>query len=104
MLRKFMKQANAARSTLPPCPDDLKKIIGGELKSDGLRYMLAMYWQGRKDKISHGLVPALDWLTQNGLPSDIVADFQFKPGDVAFHDHSVLIERVMQFARDSVVH
>jgi hypothetical protein len=35
-------------------------------------YTLAMFWQGRTDKIEHGDGPIYAWMTENGLPAELV--------------------------------
>lgn len=87
------------------CPVELRSLLEAELVSSDLRYMLAMYWQGRSDKIPERLFPLLEWLTKNGLPSDVAATWaKFQPGRVAFvgRDHHLLLDIAMLFAAASL--
>lgn len=87
------------------CPPELRPLLISELSSDRLRYMLAMCWQGRADKISSGLVPLLEWITRNGLQSQSPGQaWAFQPGKTAFagQDHQALLDEALGFAQDCV--
>lgn len=85
------------KSTLPI---EVRVKLDAELSSGGLRYMLAMYWQGRKDKISDELIPMLDWVTKNCLPVSQGESFEYSPGSVSFagQDHAALLNAAMAAA------
>lgn len=90
---------------MPACPVELRSLLEAELVSSRLRYMLAMYWQGRSDKISERLLPLLEWVTKNGLPTDVAATWvKFQPGQVAFmgRDHQLLLAIALRFAAASL--
>jgi len=83
------------------CPVELRTLLDEELASLGLRYMLAMYWRGRSDKIPTRLLPLLQWITVNSLPDDVAATWvEFEPGKTAFknRDHQSLLDSAMGFA------
>jgi hypothetical protein len=88
------------------CPAELRNKLERELSSDGLRYMLAMYWQGRTDKISSGLTELLEWLTVNGLPAEVADTWTgCRPGQKsAFFgmDHQELLNKALGFAASSL--
>lgn len=87
------------------CPIELRLVLEAEMASGGLRYMLAMYWQGRADKIPERLLPLLEWVTKNGLPPEVTATWvKFQPGQVAFvgRNHQLLLVIAMRFAAASI--
>lgn len=88
------------------CPSELRPLLISEFSSDRLRYMLAMCWQGRTDKISSRLIPLLEWITRNGLRSQLTPGqaWTFRPWETAFAglDHSALLEEALGFAQDCV--
>jgi hypothetical protein len=87
------------------CPIELRSLMKRELDTLGLRYMLAMYWQGRADKISGDLWQLLEWITRNGLPKEVSSGWvNFKAGEVAFEGrgHANLLEEAMEFSRKSL--
>jgi hypothetical protein len=88
------------------CPSEFRQKLERELSSDGLRYMLAMFWQGRSDKISSDLMGLLEWLTINGLPSEVVRTWKgCSPGKKSAFlgmDHQDLLDKVIGFATASV--
>lgn len=79
-------------------PEDLLPVAKEEAFSGWLRYMLAMYWQGRGDKIPPRLMPVLEWLTMNALPKGQRGSRVFSHGRVMFEgeDHTILLDAVMQ--------
>ena len=86
------------------CPVHLRQELTAEISSGNLRYMLAMYWQGRADKVPSGLRQLLDWITKNGLPDGVGQEWEFRPGQVAFkgQDHEVLLKSALSFALSSL--
>lgn len=96
---------NGQSSVMVQCPVEIRSDLETELNSNGLRYMLAMYWQGRADKIPNRLLPILEWITEKGLPKDISCTWlKFQPGQTVFlgQDHSALLDVAMQFAQASL--
>ena len=68
-----------------------------------LRYLLAMFWQGRADKIPDRKIPLLAWVTENAFPPNRDEDRQFRPGFVMFPgaDHQILLAKALAFAQDA---
>lgn len=85
---------------MPTIPADLLPVLKEEVARDGLRYMLAMYWQGRSDKIPTHLMPVLQWLTVNAVAADQPGPREFAHGMVMFvgADHGALLDVAMKKA------
>lgn len=81
-------------------PANFLPVLKEEVARDGLRYMLAMYWQGRSDKIPSSLMPVLQWLTDHEVPSEQTGSREFAHGRVMFAggDHGALLDAVMRRA------
>lgn len=89
------------KKEFPVCPAELQSILSKELADLSLRYMIAMYWQGRSDKIPSPLMPLLDWLTRNGLPQGVSSSWSgFSHNQTSFvdMDHQSLLNHAMAFS------
>ena len=87
-----------------PIPGELRSIIQREFEADFLRYMLAMYWQGRSDKIPSPLMPALQWISEHGVAADVPGPRIFEHGRCMFveSDHHALLREALQMVEDSL--
>lgn len=92
---------------MPKIPEEILHLLQGELASGGLRYMLAMHWQGRLDKISPRILPALEWVSRNCLPAEQASSFSgSKLRAVSFVglDHNELLNMAVAKVQERTAH
>lgn len=95
---------NAAGKRSNAAPAEVAALLRREVNADTLRYMLAMYWQGRSDKIPAPLMPALQWATENAVPASQPGPSNFSNGQCMFQgaDHAELLDLVRQRVKAAI--